>query len=106
MRHAGTKPRPGLSVPIVAELALGVLVMRPLGSGGLGAGPDADELSELGVETWAEAVLVWALSAPGITAVIPATADPAHATANARAGSHLGFTPSQRERVEALWRQR
>jgi aryl-alcohol dehydrogenase-like predicted oxidoreductase len=93
-------------LPLAAALGLGVLVMRPLGSGGLGSGPGADELSELGVESWAEAVLVWALSAPGITAVIPATADASHATANARAGSHPGFTATQRERVEELWRAR
>jgi aryl-alcohol dehydrogenase-like predicted oxidoreductase len=93
-------------LPLAADLGLGVLVMRPLGSGGLGSGPGADELRELGVESWAEAVLVWALSAPGITAVIPATGDASHATANARAGSHPGFTPAQRKRVEALWRER
>jgi aryl-alcohol dehydrogenase-like predicted oxidoreductase len=93
-------------LPLAAELGLGVLVMRPLGSGGLGSGPRADELSELGVESWAEAVLVWALSAPGITAVIPATGDLFHATANARAGSHPGFTPAQRQRVAELWRER
>jgi aryl-alcohol dehydrogenase-like predicted oxidoreductase len=93
-------------LPLAAELGLGVLVMRPLGSGGLGWGPGEDELRELGVESWAEAVLVWALSAPGITAVIPATGDASHASANARAGSHPGFTPAQRERVEALWRER
>jgi aryl-alcohol dehydrogenase-like predicted oxidoreductase len=93
-------------LPLAAHLGLGVLVMRPLGSGRLGSGPGADDLSDLGVESWAEAVLVWALSAPGISAVIPATGDASHATANARAGSHPGFTPAQRERVEELWRER
>jgi aryl-alcohol dehydrogenase-like predicted oxidoreductase len=92
-------------LPLALELELGVLVMRPLGSGRLGAVP-ADQLRDLGVESWAEAVLVWALSAPGITAVIPATGDPQHALANARAGSHPGFGDEQRRRVEELWQRR
>ena len=93
-------------LPLAVDLGLGVLVMRPLGSGSLGPGPSPAELQELGVESWAEAVLVWALSAPGITALIPATGDPAHAAANARAGSHAGFDEAGRRRVEALWRAR
>jgi aryl-alcohol dehydrogenase-like predicted oxidoreductase len=93
-------------LPLAAELGLGVVAMRPLGSGHLGAGPDPDELEELGVASWAEAVLVWALSDPRITAVIPATGDPAHAVANARAGEHPGFDPEARRRVEALWLRR
>jgi aryl-alcohol dehydrogenase-like predicted oxidoreductase len=93
-------------LPLAQELGLGVVAMRPLGSGGLGVGPGPGELAALGVETWAEAVLVWNLSDPRITAVIPATSDPAHAAANARAGEHPGLTPEQRHRVEALWRAR
>jgi diketogulonate reductase-like aldo/keto reductase len=93
-------------LPLAAELGLGVLVMRPLGSGGLGAGPPAVELDALGVESWAQAVLVWILSDERVTAVIPATTDPVHAAANARAAAHPGFSPQERRRVEALWRGR
>jgi aryl-alcohol dehydrogenase-like predicted oxidoreductase len=89
-------------LPLAIELGLGVLVMRPLGSGGLGDVPP-ERLGGLGVESWAEAVLVWGLSEPGITAVIPATGDPAHAAANLRAGEHPGFDVDQRRRVEELW---
>jgi aryl-alcohol dehydrogenase-like predicted oxidoreductase len=90
-------------LPLARELGLGVLVMRPLGSGRLGS---ASDLDGLGVESWAEAVLMWALSADGITAVIPATGDVEHARANARAGSHPGFDDAQRRHVEDLWQRR
>lgn len=93
-------------LPLAKELGLGVLVMRPLGAGGLGRGPDQRELEALGVQTWAEAVLVWILSDPRVTTVIPATSDPAHATANARAADHPGFDAAERRRVEQLWRER
>ncbi len=93
-------------LPLAEELGLGVLVMRPLGSGRLGTGPPARELAPLGVESWAEAVLVWALSDPRVSAVIPATSDPAHAAANARAAGHPGFDRAARRHVEGLWRAR
>jgi aryl-alcohol dehydrogenase-like predicted oxidoreductase len=100
-------------LPLAEELGIGVLVMRPLGGSGglgravgLGRGPSREELATLGVETWAEAVLVWSLSDPRVTAVIPATSDPGHARANARAGEHPGFGPDERRLVEELWRKR
>ena len=93
-------------LPLAEELGLGVLAMRPLGAGGLGTGPRREELEALGVETWAEAVLVWILSDPRVTTVIPATSSPAHARAIARAGEHPGFDVAQRRRVEELWRAR
>jgi aryl-alcohol dehydrogenase-like predicted oxidoreductase len=93
-------------LPLARELGLGVIAMRPLGAGRLGAVDDRYALAELAVETWAEAVLVWALSAPGMTAVIPATRDPGHALANARAGEHPGFDADRRRIVEQLWTTR
>jgi aryl-alcohol dehydrogenase-like predicted oxidoreductase len=93
-------------LPLAADLGLGVLVMRPLGSGGLGRGPGPDALAELGVQSWAEAVLVWDLSHPAVTAVIPATSHPGHARADARAGEHPRFDAAQRRRVQELWQDR
>jgi diketogulonate reductase-like aldo/keto reductase len=90
-------------LPLAAELGLGVLAMRPLGSGRLGSGPPAAELGALGVETWAEAVLAWGLADPRITVVIPATSSAEHAAANARAGRHPGFGPDERALVERWW---
>jgi aryl-alcohol dehydrogenase-like predicted oxidoreductase len=79
--------------------------MRPLGSGGLLPGPDPSRLAPLeplGVHTWAQALVKWALSDARVTAVIPATSSAAHATANATAGSPPWFGPEERAYVEML----
>jgi aryl-alcohol dehydrogenase-like predicted oxidoreductase len=90
-------------LPLAEDLGLGVLVMQPRGAGRLPAGPPAEDLRALGVATWPEAVLVWILSDPRVTVVIPATSNPEHAAANARAGDHPGFGPDERARVERWW---
>jgi diketogulonate reductase-like aldo/keto reductase len=90
-------------LPLAAELGVAVIAMRPLG----GEGEDRRrrlELSDadkerLGVETWAEALLGWALADERIDSVIPATSKPERAVANARVPS---FDADQRAYVEAL----
>lgn len=89
-------------LPLADELGLGVIAMRPLGEGDLLPGPPAEALAPLGVETWAEALLRWALSDRRVTAVIPATTSPEHARENARAGSPPWFGPEERRLVEKL----
>jgi diketogulonate reductase-like aldo/keto reductase len=93
-------------LPLAAELGVAVIAMRPLG----GSGEDGrrrieltdDQKRELGVASWAEALLRWALADERIDSVIPATSRPERARENARAGDGTLFTPEQRALVERL----
>jgi len=89
-------------LPLAEELGLGVIVMRPLGEGSLLPGPDPSRLQPLGVESWAQALIKWALSDPRVTAVIPATTSPEHARENTAAGCPPWFDPDERRLVEDL----
>jgi aryl-alcohol dehydrogenase-like predicted oxidoreductase len=90
-------------LPLAADLGVAVIVMRPLAEGALAKRKiDPAALHELGVETWAQALLKWALSDERVDAVIPATSKPGRTAENARAGEPPWFTPEQRERVEEL----
>ena len=95
-------------LPLAAELDVAVIVMRPLGGGALLRPPPErsalDRLRPFGVETWAGALLKWALSDSRVDVVIPATRDPARAASNAAAGSPPWFGRDERAYVESLAR--
>ncbi|HUG86538.1 MAG TPA: aldo/keto reductase [Euzebya sp.] len=93
-------------LPLAADLGLGVLVMRPLGGGGLSdAAPTGKDLAPLraaGLTSWSQALLAWALSDPRVSSVIPASSQPAHVADNARAGSLPALDPAVRHEIERL----
>jgi aryl-alcohol dehydrogenase-like predicted oxidoreductase len=93
-------------LPLAAELGIGVLVMRPLGTGPLARQTvPADSLRALaafGVHTWSQALLKWLLSDPRVTSVLPATSNPEHARSNALAGDPPWFGPEERAYVARL----
>jgi diketogulonate reductase-like aldo/keto reductase len=88
-------------LPLAAELGIAVIVMRPLGEGALvSRSPPQEVLDELGVETWAQALLKWTLSDERVDVVIPATRSAGRAGSNAAAGSPPWFDGEQRRLVE------
>jgi diketogulonate reductase-like aldo/keto reductase len=90
-------------LPLAAELGVAVIVMRPLAEGALvRRRVDPGALRELGVETWPQALLKWALSDERVDAVIPATSKPERTAENARAGEPPWFDAEQRGLVERL----
>jgi diketogulonate reductase-like aldo/keto reductase len=90
-------------LPIAAELGVAVIAMRPLGGSGENRRRRVEltdeQRSELGVDTWAQALLSWALGDERIDSVIPATSKPERTTENAHV---VDFTPDQRALVEEL----
>jgi diketogulonate reductase-like aldo/keto reductase len=93
-------------LPLAAELGIAVVVMEPFDSGSLlRLPPRAEELAplrELGIETWPQALLKWALSDPRVDLLIPATSRPERAAENAAAGQPPWLGPDERALVERL----
>ena len=86
-------------LPLAAELGLGVLVHSPLRFGVLDQRVDRRLLTELGVQTVAQAVLKWIASDERVSCVLTATRTPGRPTENAAAGDPPWFDRDQRERL-------
>jgi aryl-alcohol dehydrogenase-like predicted oxidoreductase len=89
-------------LPLAEELGLGVLVMSPLQGGILDREPSAAELAELGLKTWAQAILKWIASDTRVSTVLTATQRPSRPAENARGGEPPMLTDKQRELVTRL----
>jgi aryl-alcohol dehydrogenase-like predicted oxidoreductase len=93
-------------LPLAEELGLGVVIMRPLGGGGLARREPRERalqpLHAFGVRTWAQALIKWGLSDPRCSISIPATSKPGRTTENAAAGDPPWFGPKERALVSKL----
>ena len=80
-----------------------MIAMRPFAEGDLlRIGVDPGVLRELGVQTWAQALLRWTLSDPRVHVAIPATSSVEHVRSNAAAGTGPWFDEAQRRLVERV----
>ncbi len=74
-------------LPLVADLNIGVVVMRPFGERSLMRKPPSESelapLKPFGVNTWAQALVKWILSDPRCHVAIPATSKVSRMTENA-----------------------
>lgn len=86
-------------LPLAESLGLGVFVMSPLQGGILDRKPSGEELRELGVETWAQAILKWIASDRRVSTVLTATHRAARVAENAGGGEPPFFTRDQRDMV-------
>ena len=93
-------------LPLADEFGVAVIVMRPLGEGGLlrrvPSDRELEPLRPFGVETWPQALLKWVLSDERVDVAIPATRNPEHARSNAKAGVPPWLGPDERDLVERL----
>ncbi len=93
-------------LPLAWRLGIGVILMRPLGQGGLARSSppprDLAFLEDYGLTTWAQALLNWGLSDPRVTVTIPATRRVEHAIDNAAVGTARRFDDATRAHIAAL----
>lgn len=86
-------------LPLAESMGLGVLVMSPLQQGILDRNPPPPVLKELGVRTWAQAILKWIASDPRVSTVLTATYRLDRVRENALGGEPPFFTAEQRDLV-------
>ena len=92
-------------LPLAQDLGVAVLINRAFEDGKLFAQvkdkPVPSALTDVGVTSWAQAFLKFALSHPAVTAVIPATGKPDRQTDNLKAGVGPDLTSAQRDALIA-----
>jgi aryl-alcohol dehydrogenase-like predicted oxidoreductase len=93
-------------LPAAHEHGVGVIAMRPFGSGRLLEHPPTPEqlapLAEFGVRTWPQAILKWILSDPRVHTAIPGTSSADHMRENAAAASPPWLGEDERDYVKTL----
>lgn len=86
-------------LPLAESMGLGVFVMSPLQGGILDRMPPPQQLRELGVETWPQAVLKWIASDRRVSTVLTATHREERVSENAAGGRPPFFDEEQRRLV-------
>ena len=89
-------------LPLAEELGIGVFTMSPLQGGILDRHPTLDQLAELAVATWPQAILKWIVSDRRVSCVLTATSRPGRPTEAALAGSPPFFDRAQRDLVARI----
>ncbi|MCD9032316.1 aldo/keto reductase [Luteimonas sp. Y-2-2-4F] len=94
-------------LPAAQELGVAVLINRVFDDGKLFAAVQGKELpgwaAELGISSWAQLFLKFAISHPAVTAVIPATGKPDRQADNLRAGTGELLSQAQQDELVALF---
>lgn len=94
-------------LPLAQDLGVAVMINRAFEDGRLFAQvkdkPLPDWAKEVGITSWAQAFLKFALSHPAVTVVIPATGKPERQSDNLRAGVGPDLDNTQRDALTALF---
>ncbi|KRG71112.1 aldo/keto reductase [Pseudoxanthomonas dokdonensis] len=93
-------------LPLAQDLGIAVIINRAFDDGKVFARvkdmPLPGWAAEAGIDSWAQALLKFALSHPAVTVVIPATSKLRHQRDNLRAGLGADLTQAQRQSLIAL----
>jgi aryl-alcohol dehydrogenase-like predicted oxidoreductase len=96
-------------LPLAQEKGAAVLINVPLGGrrgnvlSQLAGKPLPAWAAEVGVTSWAQLMLKYAISHPAVTAVIPGTTKLSHLEDNQRAGRGRLFDAATRKKIEEFW---
>lgn len=94
-------------LPLAADRGMAVIINRAFGGGrifeAVGDQPLPDWAQELGISSWAQFLLKYALSHPAVTAVIPGMTKARHVDDNFGAGHGPMPNTVQRAKMEALY---
>jgi len=93
--------------PMAQDLGIAVLINRAFDDGRLFRHVGGQKLpawaAEVGITSWAQAFLRFAISPPAVTAVIPATSRPDRQSDNLKAGIGAPLTAEQRRSLQSLF---
>src|SRR3954469_6909850 len=94
-------------LPVAAARRVATIVNQPFETGGMFRRVRGKPVPEWAVEfdctSWAQLFLKYILAEPAVTAVIPATADPAHMADDLKAGFGRLPDAQQRQKIRQLW---